>query len=109
MDTPLVVAVAAELVVELDEVGPELVVTELVPPELVVLELGLDEAELADRLELEPPQAATPSVAKTANIAADRVRILTLIMVTRTTVARFRLRVRSARQMPAWPRDGRRH
>jgi len=104
VDPPLVVAVAAELVVEVDEVGPELVVTELVAPELVVLELGLDEAELVDRLELEPPQAATPSVANTANIEADRLRRVNRITVTRITVASFRSAGGSARHMLAWPR-----
>jgi hypothetical protein len=102
VDPPPALVAAAELVDEVDE----LVVPELCGAGLLVLELGLDEAELVDRLELEPPQAATPSVANTANIAADRVRTVTRIVVTRITVARFRSRVRSARQLPAWPRVG---
>ncbi|MGB9186338.1 MAG: hypothetical protein WCB67_19985 [Solirubrobacteraceae bacterium] len=97
---------------EVDEAGAELVVAELVVAELVVVELGLDEAELADRLELEPPQAATARAANTATIAADRVRtviriMVTRLMVTRITVARFRSWVRSARQRPAGPLAGR--
>jgi hypothetical protein len=97
VDAPLVVALgAAELVVDVT------VDAELVPPELVVLEAALDEAELVDRLDPEPPQAVTPSSTSIDADKAHRARNApTTCSVTPVTVARSGRWVRSAAAMPA--------